>query len=158
MMTTRRISPAVRQAVRQRASFCCEYCYSQEKYCPDPLSVEHIFPRASAGGDDDARRLRRDRRQRCNGNRSHRRRRRPEQQHGPGHVLPVRQRPSRGRRQPDRATPTRQRQRDARHRLRLRLAQPPHGHRRRDRLLRANHLRQLGPRHPDGALRHHGSR
>ncbi len=54
MMTTRRISPAVRQAVRQRASFCCEYCYSQEKYCPDPLSVEHIVPRASAGRDDDA--------------------------------------------------------------------------------------------------------
>jgi hypothetical protein len=52
MVTPRAISRAARHAVRERAFFCCEYCFSQEKYCPDPLSVEHIVPRASGGGND----------------------------------------------------------------------------------------------------------
>ena len=53
-MSDHAISRALRQSVRQRASFCCEYCLSQWKYCPDPLSVEHIVPRAGGGADDDA--------------------------------------------------------------------------------------------------------
>ncbi|MBC8868709.1 MAG: HNH endonuclease [Planctomycetes bacterium] len=53
-MTDAPISPAVRQAVRESASCCCEYCFSQEKYCPDPLSIEHIIPRARGGSNDES--------------------------------------------------------------------------------------------------------
>jgi 5-methylcytosine-specific restriction endonuclease McrA len=53
-MTDAVISRAIRQAVRERASFCCEYCFSQWKYCPDPLSVEHIIPRAQGGSNDES--------------------------------------------------------------------------------------------------------
>ena len=53
-MTDASISRAVRQAVRERASFCCEYCFSQWKYCPDPLSVEHIIPQARGGSNGES--------------------------------------------------------------------------------------------------------
>jgi hypothetical protein len=46
------LTPACRQAVRERAGFCCEYCFSQSRYCPDPLSIEHIVPRACGGSDE----------------------------------------------------------------------------------------------------------
>jgi 5-methylcytosine-specific restriction endonuclease McrA len=47
------ISHTLRQMVRERASFCCEYCFSQGKYIPDPLSVEHIIPRSRGGSHDE---------------------------------------------------------------------------------------------------------
>ncbi len=53
-MTEASISRALRQAVRENASFCCEYCFSQWNYCPDPLSVEHIIPRAGGGSSDES--------------------------------------------------------------------------------------------------------
>jgi hypothetical protein len=53
-MTDASVSRVLRQAVRENASFCCEYCFSQWKYCPDPLSVEHITPRACGGSDDES--------------------------------------------------------------------------------------------------------
>lgn len=48
------ISRVIRQSVRDHASSCCEYCFSQWKYCPDPLSVEHIIPRIRGGANDEA--------------------------------------------------------------------------------------------------------
>lgn len=47
-----RPSREVRDAVAVRAGFRCEYCGSPSRYCPDPLSVEHIVPRAHGGGDE----------------------------------------------------------------------------------------------------------
>ena len=32
-----------------RARCCCEYCQSQERFSPEPFSVEHIAPRYSGG-------------------------------------------------------------------------------------------------------------
>ena len=42
-MSRRRIPREVREFVAERADFCCEYCFSQEGYCPDSLNVEHII-------------------------------------------------------------------------------------------------------------------
>ena len=53
-MTNAPIGRAIRQAVWERASFCCEYCFSQGKYCPDPLSVEHLIPRSRGGSNDES--------------------------------------------------------------------------------------------------------
>ena len=39
-----RISTGQRARVVERAKACCEYCQSQERYSPDPFSVEHIIP------------------------------------------------------------------------------------------------------------------
>src|SRR5437660_12655860 len=47
-----RPSRAVRKLVAERAQRCCEYCMSQEQFCPDPFSVEHITPRARKGRND----------------------------------------------------------------------------------------------------------
>jgi 5-methylcytosine-specific restriction endonuclease McrA len=52
-MTDQAINRALRHLVRERASACCEYCFSQEKCCPDPLSVEHIIPRCRGGASDE---------------------------------------------------------------------------------------------------------
>jgi hypothetical protein len=38
-----------KRVVAQRARGCCEYCYSQARFSPDPFSVEHILP-SSRGG------------------------------------------------------------------------------------------------------------
>jgi hypothetical protein len=38
--------------VAQRAAGCCEYCFSQARFSPDPFSVEHIVPRAQGGTDE----------------------------------------------------------------------------------------------------------
>jgi hypothetical protein len=38
--------------VTGRARGCCEYCLSQERFSPDPFSVEHVIPRSAGGGDD----------------------------------------------------------------------------------------------------------
>ena len=35
--------------VFRRANGCCDYCLSQAAFCPDPLSIEHIMPRAAGG-------------------------------------------------------------------------------------------------------------
>jgi hypothetical protein len=41
-----------RQAVAERARYCCEYCQSQLKFSADSFSVEHIVPRSRGGSDD----------------------------------------------------------------------------------------------------------
>ncbi len=38
--------------VKAQAHGCCEYCWSQEEYSPDPFSVEHIIPLSRGGNDD----------------------------------------------------------------------------------------------------------
>jgi hypothetical protein len=48
-MTKRKIPHRVRQLVKERAHFCCEYCISQEAYSPDTFSIEHIFPLEADG-------------------------------------------------------------------------------------------------------------
>jgi hypothetical protein len=35
--------------VAERANFRCEYCHSQERFSPDPFSLDHIFPRSKGG-------------------------------------------------------------------------------------------------------------
>jgi HNH endonuclease len=35
--------------ITQRAQGCCEYCWSQLKYSPDPFSIEHIIPLSKGG-------------------------------------------------------------------------------------------------------------
>jgi hypothetical protein len=35
--------------VAERAQYCCEYCYAQERYSPDPFSVEHVIPLSKGG-------------------------------------------------------------------------------------------------------------
>lgn len=43
--------PDQRTRVAERARECCEYCHSQERFSPDPFSVEHIIPLAKGGKD-----------------------------------------------------------------------------------------------------------
>ncbi len=48
-MKSRQITPDVRRLVHERAHNCCEYCYAQLGYSPDPFNVEHIHPRSQGG-------------------------------------------------------------------------------------------------------------
>ncbi len=47
----RKISAPVREQVRQRAAFLCEYCHTDEHWQLVPFTVDHILP-ASEGGSD----------------------------------------------------------------------------------------------------------
>lgn len=47
-----RLTDDVKRAVVESAKWCCEYCRSQSRYCPDPLSVEHIVPRIRGGSNE----------------------------------------------------------------------------------------------------------
>jgi hypothetical protein len=40
---------SIRAQAVVRAHGCCEYCFAQERFSPDPFSVEHIIP-AGRGG------------------------------------------------------------------------------------------------------------
>lgn len=51
-MPDTRLSARQKTAVAQRASWCCEYCRSQELFSPDPFVAEHIKPRFREGTDD----------------------------------------------------------------------------------------------------------
>jgi len=51
-MSDPRLSHKQRNAVAERAAFCCEYCRSQRRFSPAPFSVEHIIPRAAYGTDE----------------------------------------------------------------------------------------------------------
>lgn len=48
-MPGERVPPRLRSAVIAQAAECCEYCRSQARFSPDPLSVEHIIPRSRGG-------------------------------------------------------------------------------------------------------------
>ncbi|MEW5827814.1 MAG: HNH endonuclease [Chloroflexota bacterium] len=47
-----RLLTGQRARVVERAKGCCEYCQPQERYSPDPFSVEHIIP-LSKGGENE---------------------------------------------------------------------------------------------------------
>ena len=46
---SKKISPALRKKVVERAQGCCEYCHSQAKFGMQSFSVEHIVPRSRGG-------------------------------------------------------------------------------------------------------------
>src|SRR5258705_8946957 len=48
-MSEPRVSARQRAEVIRRACGCCEYCRAQEKFAPDPFSVEHIVPVVKGG-------------------------------------------------------------------------------------------------------------
>lgn len=43
------MATALRKIVAERAQYCCEYCLSQERFSPDPFSIEHIIPKSKGG-------------------------------------------------------------------------------------------------------------
>lgn len=43
---------SIREAVILRASKCCEYCLSQDKYSPHAFTLDHILPESLGGTDD----------------------------------------------------------------------------------------------------------
>jgi HNH endonuclease len=51
-MSDFQIPVGLRQQVIDRAFGCCEYCVSQEKFSPDPFSVEHTIPRSKGGSNE----------------------------------------------------------------------------------------------------------
>lgn len=48
-MSEWRLTPRQKRTVARRAKDCCEYCQSQARFSPAPLSVEHIVPRTRGG-------------------------------------------------------------------------------------------------------------
>jgi 5-methylcytosine-specific restriction endonuclease McrA len=48
----RRIAPRQRLAIKERASFQCEYCCSPEAYSPDIFEIEHIISLFAGGSND----------------------------------------------------------------------------------------------------------
>lgn len=48
------ISNALREEVILRASHCCEYCKSQDKYSPTSFTIDHIIPESLDGDSDSA--------------------------------------------------------------------------------------------------------
>ena len=38
-----------RETVADRAQGCCEYCFSQARFSPDPFSIERIIPHSRGG-------------------------------------------------------------------------------------------------------------
>lgn len=46
------IPTALREAVVLRASKCCEYCKSQDKYSPTFFTIDHVLPESMDGTSD----------------------------------------------------------------------------------------------------------
>jgi 5-methylcytosine-specific restriction endonuclease McrA len=46
------ISDPTRQAVRERASYLCEYCHSPERLSANRFTIDHVIPRSLEGSDD----------------------------------------------------------------------------------------------------------
>ncbi|MEM9888829.1 MAG: HNH endonuclease [Bacteroidota bacterium] len=42
----------MKQLVKERANFCCEYCQALELFATEDFTIEHIFPIAKGGLDD----------------------------------------------------------------------------------------------------------
>lgn len=51
-MTKSTISTELREAVIRRASKCCEYCKSQDKFSPTFFTIDHILPESLDGTSD----------------------------------------------------------------------------------------------------------
>ena len=46
------VSNSVKQVVRQRASFACEYCGVSEQSAGGELTIDHFRPQSKGGGDE----------------------------------------------------------------------------------------------------------
>ena len=46
------VSEAVRELVRRRAQYCCEYCGLHEHDVSGQLTIDHIQPLSKGGNDD----------------------------------------------------------------------------------------------------------
>ena len=51
-MAKKTIPVAIRRVVAERAGWCCEYCKSQEKFSPQPFTLDHFIPKSKSGNDD----------------------------------------------------------------------------------------------------------
>jgi HNH endonuclease len=47
-----KVTAGERKFVVERASSCCEYCWSQLDFSPSPFAIEHIIPLIKNGTDD----------------------------------------------------------------------------------------------------------
>jgi hypothetical protein len=45
------INDSIRQIVRERAKFLCEYCHSPERSSSDLFTIDHLVPRSLGGSD-----------------------------------------------------------------------------------------------------------
>ncbi|MDB9525700.1 HNH endonuclease signature motif containing protein [Oscillatoria sp. CS-180] len=46
------ISDALRQVIRERAKYICEYCHSPERLSANRFTVDHVIPRSLGGSDE----------------------------------------------------------------------------------------------------------
>ncbi|TAG92413.1 MAG: HNH endonuclease [Oscillatoriales cyanobacterium] len=46
------ISDPIRQAVRERAKYLCEYCHSPERLSANRFTIDHVTPRSLEGSDE----------------------------------------------------------------------------------------------------------
>lgn len=46
------ISDAIRQTIRERANYLCEYCHSPERLSANRFTVDHVIPKSLSGSDD----------------------------------------------------------------------------------------------------------
>lgn len=46
------ISDVIRQAIRERAKYLCEYCHSSERLSANRFTIDHIVPQSLSGSDD----------------------------------------------------------------------------------------------------------
>lgn len=46
------ISDELKQAVRKRANYICEYCHSPEQLSANRFTIDHIRPKSLGGSDD----------------------------------------------------------------------------------------------------------
>lgn len=51
-MVEPQLSVKLKAEVAHRSGQCCEYCWSQSRFSPDPFSVEHILPRSKGGNNE----------------------------------------------------------------------------------------------------------
>ena len=43
------MTPAQRAEAAHRANWCCEYCKTPQRFCPDTFSIDHILPTSRRG-------------------------------------------------------------------------------------------------------------
>ncbi|MBW4694143.1 MAG: HNH endonuclease [Lyngbya sp. HA4199-MV5] len=46
------ISDALKQAIRERANYVCEYCHSPKRLSANRFTVDHLIPKSLGGSDD----------------------------------------------------------------------------------------------------------
>jgi 5-methylcytosine-specific restriction endonuclease McrA len=46
------VTPKIRQEVRERANYLCEYCHSSEEASAARFDIDHIIPRSLDGSDE----------------------------------------------------------------------------------------------------------